>query len=137
MNTINILLDKAKESCARKSDAAIAEALKVSAQTIMQWRKDERRITDEHLMAAIKLAKADPELAILIRLESAKTEAEKKAWNTLYKRLTATAATLLIGAGITYPKASQADALDKNFSNVISHNAYYVHVEKVGTRTAR
>ncbi|MDD0930421.1 hypothetical protein C5H23_11655 [Xylella fastidiosa] len=91
MNTINKLLDKAKESCSRKSDAAIAKALKVSGQTIMQWRKDERRITDEHLMAAIKLAKEDPSLAILIRQESAKSEAEKKGWEMLWRRLNTTA----------------------------------------------
>ncbi|RWA36494.1 DUF3693 domain-containing protein, partial [Xylella fastidiosa] len=105
MNTINKLLDKAKESCSRKSDAAIAKALKVSGQTIMQWRKDERRITDEHLMAAIKLAKEDPSLAILIRQESAKSEAEKKGWEMLWRRLNTTAymneSTELVGrAGI-------------------------------------
>ncbi|HHW4673695.1 MAG TPA: DUF3693 domain-containing protein [Xylella fastidiosa subsp. pauca] len=70
-------------------------------------------------MAAIKLAKADPELAILIRLETAKTEAEKKAWNTLYKRLTATAATLLLGAGITCPSPSQAQSISKNFNSEV------------------
>ncbi|RWA38988.1 hypothetical protein XfCFBP8082_11760, partial [Xylella fastidiosa subsp. fastidiosa] len=126
MSTLNKLLDKAKESCSRKSDAAIAEALKVSGQTIMQWRKDERRITDEHLMAAIKLAKEDPSIAVLIREETARTEEEKKAWKTLYKRLTATAATLLIGAGITCPNPSQAQSISEKFSNENSHNAYYV-----------
>lgn len=33
----------------------------------------------------------------------------------------------MIGTGTTYPNPAQTHTLDKNFSNVNSHNAYYVH----------
>ncbi|WP_262363321.1 DUF3693 domain-containing protein, partial [Xylella fastidiosa] len=42
------------------------------------------------------------------------------------KKLTATAATLLIGAGITCPNPSQAQSISEKFTNESSHNAYYV-----------
>lgn len=96
MITLNKILDSARKSCSRDSDAAVAEALKVSRQTVMQWRSGARRITDEHLMAAIELGRLDPALAVLVRQEMAETKAEKKAWSTLWDRLSAAAAVLML-----------------------------------------
>ncbi|WP_256200874.1 DUF3693 domain-containing protein [Stenotrophomonas maltophilia] len=96
MITLNKILDSARKSCSRDSDAAVAEALKVSRQTVMQWRSGARRITDEHLMAAIELGRLDPALAVLVRQEMAETKAEKKAWSTLWDRLSAAAAVLVL-----------------------------------------
>jgi len=87
VNTLNKILDNARKVCARDSDAAVAERLKVSRQTVMQWRSGARRITDEHLMAVIEIAHADPALAVLVRQEMAETKAEKKAWTALWDRL--------------------------------------------------
>ncbi|MDD0932307.1 DUF3693 domain-containing protein [Xylella fastidiosa] len=72
------------------------------------------------------------ELATLAELPIIKTAAnirlqsiQGKKHKTLLKQL-ATTATLLIGAGMTCPAPSQAQSIDKNFSNEISDNAYYV-----------
>ncbi|ARO68540.1 hypothetical protein B9J09_05410 [Xylella fastidiosa subsp. pauca] len=136
MNTLNKLLDKAREKCSANSDAKVAKTLKVSRQTISKWRKNELRITDEHLALLIEIANADATMFAKVREEKADTTTEQRIWKSMLERLTATAATLLVGVGITSPPTPQTHALNKNFSNVISHNAYYVHVEKVGARTA-
>lgn len=87
MQTLNKVLDMARLTCDRDSDRALAQALKVTATTIVGWRNGSRRITDEHLMAALDKAQADPALAVLIRQEMAETKAEKRAWSALWDRL--------------------------------------------------
>ena len=87
MQTLNKVLDMARQTCDRDSDRALAQALKVTATTIVGWRNGTRRITDEHLMAAIERAQADPALAVLVRQEMAETKAEQKAWSALWDRL--------------------------------------------------
>lgn len=111
MITLNKILDSARKSCSRDSDAAVAEALKVSRQTVMQWRSGARRITDEHLMAAIELGRLDPALAVLVRQEMAETKAEKKAWSTLWDRLSAAAAVLVLVV-IAMPGVARAKAYE-------------------------
>lgn len=87
MQTLNKLLDMARRTCSRDSDRALSQALKVTGTTILGWRNGSRRITDEHLMAVIDRAQADPALAVLVRQEMAETKAEKKAWSALWDRL--------------------------------------------------
>lgn len=87
METLNKLLDSARKSCERDSDRALAQSLKVTGQTVMQWRKGINRITDEHLMAVIQKAQADPALAVKVREEASATVAERKAWGALWDRL--------------------------------------------------
>lgn len=111
MITLNKILDSARKSCSRDSDAAVAEALKVSRQTVMQWRSGARRITDEHLMAAIELGRLDPALAVLVRQEMAETKAEKKAWSTLWDRLSAAAAVLVLVV-IAMPGVARAKSFE-------------------------
>ncbi|HDS1082548.1 TPA: hypothetical protein UL936_003271 [Stenotrophomonas maltophilia] len=111
MITLNKILDSARQSCSRDSDAAVAEALKVSRQTVMQWRSGARRITDEHLMAAIELGRLDPALAVLVRQEMAETKAEKKAWSTLWDRLSAAAAVLVL-AVVAMPGVARAKSFE-------------------------
>ncbi|HDX0800507.1 TPA: DUF3693 domain-containing protein [Stenotrophomonas maltophilia] len=96
MQTLNKVLDMARGMCSRDSDRALAQALKVTPTTILGWRNGSRRITDEHLMAVIDKAQADPALAVLIRQETAETRAEKKGWATLWDRLSAAAAVLVL-----------------------------------------
>lgn len=111
MITLNKILDSARKSCSRDSDAAVAEALKVSRQTVMQWRSGARRITDEHLMAAIELGRLDPALAVLVRQEMAETKAEKKAWSALWDRLSAAAAVLVLVV-IAMPGVARAKSFE-------------------------
>ncbi|WP_329767397.1 DUF3693 domain-containing protein [Stenotrophomonas maltophilia] len=96
MQTLNKVLDMARAMCSRDSDRALAQALKVTPTTILGWRNGSRRITDEHLMAVIEKAQADPALAVLVRQETAETRAEKKGWATLWDRLSAAAAVLVL-----------------------------------------
>ncbi|HHW4669275.1 MAG TPA: DUF3693 domain-containing protein [Xylella fastidiosa subsp. multiplex] len=111
MNTINKLLDKARETCNANSDAKIAKKIKVSRQTMSKWRKDELRITDEHLALLIEIANADETVFAKVREEKAETETERRIWKSMLERLTTTAATLLIGASITCPNTSQAQSI--------------------------
>lgn len=77
----------------------------------MQWRTGDRRITDEHLMEVIELAREDPALAVLVRQEMAKTKAEKKAWGALWDRLSAAAAVLVLVV-VAMPGVARAKAIE-------------------------
>jgi len=109
MNTLNKLLDNARKSCQRDSDRALAEALKVTGQTVMQWRRGVNRITDEHLARVIELAHADPALIVLVRQEGAEERAEKKAWRALWDRLSPV--TTVIGVALVALSAWQSGAM--------------------------
>ncbi|KFA40080.1 hypothetical protein DF22_003332 [Xylella fastidiosa] len=111
MNTINKLLDKARETCKAKSDAKVAEKIKVSRQTMSKWRKDELRITDEHLALLIEIANADETIFAKVREEKAETATERRIWKSMLERLGATTTTLLLGVGITYPNLPQAQSI--------------------------
>ncbi len=82
----------------------------------MQWRTGDRRITDEHLMEVIELAREDPALAVLVRQEMAKTKAEKKAWSALWDRLSAAAAVLVLvvvaAPGVARAKSFEIKSMD-------------------------
>ncbi|MGS0539336.1 DUF3693 domain-containing protein [Xanthomonas oryzae] len=95
MNTLNKLLDAARKVCERDSDRAVAQRMKVSANSVFVWRKG-GKITDTHLMALIELAQADPALAVKVRQEEAASPAERKAWSALWDRLSPV--TTVIGA---------------------------------------
>lgn len=117
MQTLNKVLDMARAMCSRDSDRALAQALKVTPTTILGWRNGSRRITDEHLMAVIDKAQADPALAVLIRQETAETRAEKKGWATLWDRLSAAAAVLVLvvfaAPGVARAKSIEINSLDQ------------------------
>lgn len=87
MDTLNTLINTARKACGRDSDAAVAEALKVSRTTLMKWRKNEHGIGNEHLAALIALAQADPALAVRVQQERATTAAERKMFGALWDRL--------------------------------------------------
>ncbi|KXB19703.1 DUF3693 domain-containing protein [Xylella fastidiosa] len=138
MKNVNELIDQVREKTKISSDNRLAEKIGIKRQTIHQWRQGTAPIADERIAQLCAIGKLDaPRWIAKIHAERAESPTERAAWKAMLERLTATAATLLIGAGITCPNPSQAHALDKNFSNVNSHNAYYVHVEKVDTRTSQ
>lgn len=86
MKTINKLLDKASEACSVTSDRQLAKKIGVSPSAISLWRSG-KQIKDDHLMTVIKLAQADPALAVLVRTEGAESPAEKAGWSLVWDRL--------------------------------------------------
>lgn len=121
------LIDLAIQRLDRKNVLALAERLEIANGIMYEWRKGTKQMPDERIRQLAKIAGEDPgHWLLLIKSEQEKGDLGKE-WAKLYKRLTATAATLLLGGGITCPSLSEAHGLNKNFSNVISHNAYYVH----------
>ncbi|KAJ4851765.1 DUF3693 domain-containing protein [Xylella fastidiosa subsp. multiplex] len=132
------LIELATKQLERKNVLALAERLEVANGIMYEWRNGTKPIPDERIRQLAKIAKEDAgKWLLLIRSEQDKGELGKE-WEKLYKKLTATAATLLIGASITCPNTSQAQSINKNFSNENSDNAYYVHyVHQVGAYKAR
>ncbi|WP_350359734.1 DUF3693 domain-containing protein [Xanthomonas citri pv. malvacearum] len=86
MQTINKLLDTALKACNEPSDRQLAKHLDVSPSAISLWRKG-KPIKDDHLMALIHLAQADPAIAVLVRTEGAESPQAKKAWGVVWDRL--------------------------------------------------
>lgn len=131
MQTINKLLDAARKVCDRDSDRAVSQRLKVSANSVFVWRKG-GKITDQHLMALIELAQADPALAVKVREEEAGTAAERKAWSALWDRLSPV--TTVIGGLVLAIGMMPAGAKAKPVSNQgvagsdIAYSVYYVLV---------
>ncbi|WP_080507213.1 DUF3693 domain-containing protein [Xylella fastidiosa] len=123
-----LLIDLAIQHSLRNSLRGLAEQINVSSGVLSEWRNEIKPIPNERIAQICKIAETDGATWMAkIHAEKAQSPIERAIWKSMLERLTATAATLLIGAGITYPTPSQAHALDKNFSNGISHNAYYVH----------
>jgi len=63
----------------------LAKKLGVTRSAVSLWRSG-HNIKDGHLMALIKLAQADPALAVLVRTEGADADT-KKAWEMVWDRL--------------------------------------------------
>ncbi|AZR24871.1 hypothetical protein NX81_011945 [Xanthomonas vasicola] len=141
MMTLNKLLDKARSTCDRDSDRALAQALKVTGTTVMEWRRGNRRITDEHLMDVIKRAQADPALAVLVRREGAETMAEKQGWGVVWDRLSPV--TTVIGAMVLaigmMPATSRAKPLEiQGFAGSdFAYSVYYVRTCSVASYACR
>ncbi|ASK96797.1 DUF3693 domain-containing protein [Xanthomonas campestris pv. merremiae] len=129
MQTLNKLIDSARKICPRDSDRAVAQALKVTAQTVSVWRQ-RGKITDDHLMELINLAQADPALAVKVREESAQSKVERKAWSALWDRLSPV--TTVIGAMVLaigmMPATSRAKLLEiQGFAGSdFAYSVYYV-----------
>lgn len=101
MNTLNRVLDHAKQACNLPSDNALAERIGVSRSAVSLWRKG-RPITEIHLANLIALAGVDPEMAVKVLAEQATTKAEKAVWGSLLDRLrpvAAVAGLVVLGMG--------------------------------------
>ncbi|MEA9759803.1 DUF3693 domain-containing protein [Xanthomonas campestris pv. raphani] len=135
MRTIDKLLDNARKMCDRDSDRAIAQRMKVSANSISVWRKG-GRITDEHLALLIHIAQADPALAVLVRQEAAETPEEKRLWGPLWDRLspvTTVIGGLVLAIGMM-PATGRTKSLDiQQVARVDgAYSVYYVKTTSAG-----
>ncbi|KLC07946.1 DUF3693 domain-containing protein [Xanthomonas perforans] len=131
MQTINKLLDTALKACNEPSDRQLAKHLDVSPSAISLWRKG-KPIKDDHLMALIHLAQADPAIAVLVRTEGAESPEAKKAWSVVWDRLSPV--TTVIGAMVLaigmMPATSRAKPLDIQQLAQLdrAYSVYYVNV---------
>ncbi|MEC5115427.1 DUF3693 domain-containing protein [Xanthomonas oryzae] len=95
MNTQNKLIDMAVKVCNPPNATGLAKKLGVTKAAVSMWRHG-GKIKDDHLMALINVAQADPALAVLVRTEGAETADAKKAWSVVWDRLSPV--TTVIGA---------------------------------------
>ncbi|CEE39427.1 hypothetical protein XAC2911_370030 [Xanthomonas citri pv. citri] len=127
MQTINKLLDTALKACNEPSDRQLAKHLDVSPSAISLWRKG-KPIKDDHLMALIHLAQADPAIAVLVRTEGAESPEAKKAWSVVWDRLSPV--TTVIGAMVLAvtltPATVKAKAFEINYLNDSSAYSLYI-----------
>lgn len=82
MDTLNNLLDNARNLCSPSTDAALAVKLGVSKSAVSLWRKG-GQITEKHLTALIEFAKADARLAVVVLAEQATTKQERSVWGAI------------------------------------------------------
>ncbi|MGY4697402.1 DUF3693 domain-containing protein [Xylella fastidiosa subsp. sandyi] len=131
---INLLLDKAKEACFVKYDKDLALKLKIKATSISNYRKG-ISLPDTTVCAELADITGLPLTKVLGIVGEARaiSKEEKAVWRRL---ATIIGTTLMIGTGMTCPNTFQAQSISEKFSNENLHNAYYVHVEKMGARTA-
>lgn len=125
MNTLNKVLDKARETCSLPSDNALSKRLGITRSSVSVWRKG-GKITDEHLEALVHLAKLDPAVMIQVREEQASTPAGRKAWAVLRDRLSAAAA--VVALVVLTPAAQPAKAVENQgfTGSEFGYSVYYV-----------
>ncbi|UIX80479.1 DUF3693 domain-containing protein [Xylella fastidiosa] len=129
------LIDLCIQRSLRKSMRGLADQLGIGHTSLNDWQREIKPMPEERIRQLAKFAGEDPgHWLLLIKSEQEKGDLGKE-WAKLYKKLTATAATLLISGGISCPAPSQAQSISEKFSNENSHNAYYVH--QVGAYKAR
>ena len=89
--------------CNPPNATGLAKKLGVTKAAVSMWRHG-GKIKDDHLMALIKVAQADPALAVLVRTEGAETADAKKAWGVVWDRLspvTTVIGVCLLAFGVT------------------------------------
>lgn len=106
MNTVNKLLDKAREVCV--SDADIGRKLGVTRSAVSVWRKG-GTITPAHLARLITLTQQDPAIAVQVLAEQEATPEERQMWGVVWDRLspvTSMVAGALLAVGLALPYQS-------------------------------
>ncbi len=108
-----ILINLAVQHIDRKNVRALAERLEIAHGVMYEWRNGTKPIPDERIQQLAKIAGEDAgRWLLLIRSEQDKGDLGKE-WAKLYKRLTATAATLIIGAGVSLSAPSYASMANR------------------------
>ncbi|EWG13523.1 hypothetical protein P910_003238 [Xylella fastidiosa Mul-MD] len=114
MNAINELIDKAREKCCIPSDKALADKIGVTRQVLWQARNERGPLSDERIAQLCAMAKLDgPAWIAKIHAERAASQTERAMWKSMLERLTATAATLIAGAGVSSSNVSYASIGNK------------------------
>lgn len=110
MTAVAQLLDKVRNTCSLPSDAALAERLGITRQTIHCWRHGIAFPNEDHVARMAGMAHEDPGAWLLKVKAESSTGAAGKAWAALAKRLGAAAAVLLMVGGLA-PSPAAAKSL--------------------------
>lgn len=108
MNTVNKLLDKAREVCS--SDSEIARKLNVTRSAVSKWRHG-GKIEPAHLAKLLTLTQQDPALAVQVMAEQDATPEERRMWGVVWDRLspvTSMVAGVLLAVGLALPYRAEA-----------------------------
>ncbi|WP_375731686.1 DUF3693 domain-containing protein [Xylella fastidiosa subsp. multiplex] len=125
---VKTLTELALKKSGDTSIRAFAKRLGVSHVTVLAWLDETRYPSFEHAAHLAGLAELPIiETASNIRMQCPSNTNKKRS---ILKQIANATATLLIGVGITHPNPSQAQSINKNFSNENSDNAYYVHLKR-------
>ena len=102
MDAKNALLDKARATCSRPSDLALAEKLGVSRSSVSHWRSGKEPLSDERIAQLAKLAN-EPGGKWLVAIRAQQTTGEAhRAWEQLARQLgMAASVAMMLGAGLT------------------------------------
>lgn len=148
MKTTNEYLDELKNKLELESDGDLARWLKCSRQQVSQYRHNIRPLEELHAFTieeALQLPRG--EVLAANRIERAKTEQERQAWQNFMKRLRTAAATVALTAvglwnagpapaeaAVTLKVTSQKNEHKINSLEVVSHRfIHYAHVKVDGS----
>ena len=105
---VNRLLDSAKKTCLIESDNALAQRFGVHRQAVSKWRTGESYPSEDHIARLAEMAHEDAGIW-LARIQAERAQGKAAiAWESIVKRLAATAAACLALMLIAPPgKASE------------------------------
>ncbi|TNV96970.1 hypothetical protein C5H21_13990 [Xylella fastidiosa] len=104
-----LLIDLAIQHSLRNSLRGLAEQINVSSGVLSEWRNDIKPMPDERIAQICKIAETDGATWMAkIHAEKAQSPTERAVWKSMLERLTATAATLIVGVSASIPNASHA-----------------------------
>jgi len=124
------LIDKLKESLGVSSDYAVAKALGITTQRMSNYRTGRNNFDNLMVFKVCDILQIDPgETLVRINAERSKRPAEKQAWEEILKKITSTAAALvLVLQGLL---GSPVDAIASQDQNVNRPNdVYYVKLRR-------
>lgn len=100
MNFSNQLIDKYKEVCGAKSDAATAANVpNMTRMNLSAIRKGERHLTEEQALWIANECQLDSAMVLVeLAAETSRSESAKDVWARLAKKLKAAASTAIVAA---------------------------------------
>ncbi len=109
IQSVNLLLDMAREKCGGISDAELARRIHVTPQTLNQWRKHTSPIPDSRIAQVAHIARSPAEYwLVLLQAEKAKTPKIREHWMRVFRVLESAAAVLLL---VAMPHAGSSTVL--------------------------
>jgi transcriptional regulator with XRE-family HTH domain len=122
MSVLNQLLDQAIQHCEPQNDSALAGRLGISRSAVSLWRKGEG-IRAAHLTELVKIAHADPQIALQVLAEQSASKDARKVWESLLDRLKAAAVACVVVAALL-PQQAHATSADAASLTETSYRHY-------------